>query len=93
MEIPSSRTDHWEDHHKFAARKGMPPQLMRDVSVQTLTENGWRTVARCTGNWRRLLERSAGESVTATALRLVCEKTWGDERAHLFEVRVYRQHR
>lgn len=93
MEIPSSRTDHWEDHHKFAARKGMPPQLMRDVSVQALTENGWRTVARCTGNWRRLLELSAGEAVTATALRLVCEKTWGDERAHLFEVRVYRQHR
>lgn len=93
MEIPSSRTDHWKDHHKFAARKGMPPQLMRDVSVQALTENGWRTVARCTGNWRRLLELSAGEAVTATALRLVREKTWGDERAHLFEVRVYRQHR
>ena len=66
MEIPSSRTDHWEDHHKFAARKGMPPQLMRDVSVQALTENGWQTVARCTGNWR-LLELSAGEAVTATA--------------------------
>ena len=71
----------------------MPPQLMRDVSVQTLGADGWHTVARCTGNWRRLLELHTDGAVTAAALRLVCEKTWGDERAHLFEVRVYRQHR
>lgn len=89
MELPSSHAHRWDEHHKFTPRAGMPPQLMRRFRLEVPGPEGWHTVARCKENWQRMVRLDTGKPVTATAVRLVCEETWGDERAHLFEMRVY----
>ena len=66
---------------------------MRNLRLDVLTAEGWRTAARRDENCQRLVRLETDGPVTARALRVVCEATWGDERAHLFEVRAYRQHR
>lgn len=92
LELPSSHPGRWDEHHKFAPRAGMPPQLMRRFRLEALLGGSWQTVARCAENWQRLVRLETGAPVTAAAVRLVCEATWGDERAHLFEIRVYWEH-
>lgn len=89
MELPSSRAAHWDEHHKYAPRAGMPPQLARAFHLDALTEAGWKTVLKETENWRRLAVLRTEGPVTARAVRLVIDAAWGDERAHVYELRLY----
>lgn len=90
MEIPSSHAGRWEEHHKFAPRTGMPPQLMRTFRLEAWQEGEWRTVARCSENWRRNVVLLLEHPIITNRMRLVCEANWGNPRAHLFQIRVYK---
>lgn len=89
MELPSSRAAHWDEHHKYAPRTGMPPQLARAFHLEALTAKGWETVLQETENWRRMAVLRTAAPVTARAVRLVVDATWGDGRAHVYELRLY----
>ena len=90
MEIPSSRAAHWEDSHLYAPRRGMPPQLVKAFRLQVLDREGrWKTVWQQEDNYQRMVDVTLPEAVTATALRVLLDETWGDRSPALYGLRAY----
>jgi hypothetical protein len=59
--------------------KPMPAPLPRDVRLERLQpDGGWAVVSRITDNERRCVLWTLPEPVTATALRVVLERPWGE---------------
>lgn len=90
-EIASSRTECWAEDHRFIARDGMPPELLRDFRLQARIDGSWHTLAEVTDNWHRMAVLQPDDTVKADAVRITCLKNWGAAPAQLFEIRVYRQ--
>jgi hypothetical protein len=65
------------------------PELVRDYRLEGLTEQGWRTLHRETGNHKRLRVHKLEQPEAITALRLVVESTNGSPYAQVVEIRVY----
>lgn len=65
------------------------PELVRDYRLEGLTEQGWRTLHRETGNRKRLRVHRLERPEAITALRLVVESTNGSPYAQVVEIRVY----
>jgi hypothetical protein len=65
------------------------PELVRDYRLEGLTEQGWRTLHRETGNRKRLRVHKLEQPEAITALRLVVESTNGSPYAQVVEIRVY----
>jgi hypothetical protein len=86
-EIPSSRADTWDENHKFAARTGQPPELVRAYSI-LLSDDGenWRKVFEEPENWRRMAVIRLENAQKASRMRIVFPDAG---RAELFEIRVY----
>ena len=61
---------------------GLPASLVKDFRIEAETDGEWRVIARVENNKQRLVRLPV--SATATALRLVCESTYGASDAHLF---------
>jgi hypothetical protein len=67
----------------------LPPQLIRRFRVEAQDSNGtWQVVAHETDNHQRLVRLPLG--VTAQALRIVPEATWGADAARIFSVDILR---
>ncbi len=61
---------------------GLPASLVKDFRIEVEVDGKWKTAARVTSNRQRLARVSL--DLSANAVRLVCESTWGAEDAHLF---------
>lgn len=90
-ELTSSHTDHWDEAHKFAARSGMPAQLVRNFRLEACRDGVWQTLARVQDNWRRLYALALEAPVTADALRVTVTRTWGEAHAHICRLAAYRR--
>lgn len=78
MELTSSRCETWDPHHHYAARRGMPPQLVRDYRLTVRGPEGERTVAEVSGNnQRRRFHRF--EPIMCTELALRVTATYGGD--------------
>ena len=78
MELTSSRCETWDPHHHYAARRGMPPQLVRDYRLTVRGPEGERTVAEVSGNnQRRCFHRF--EPIMCTELALRVTATYGGD--------------
>jgi hypothetical protein len=68
----------------------LPLQLIRQYRVEAQDADGrWRVVARETENHQRLVRLPLG--LTARALRVIPEATWGAEVARIFSIDVLRE--
>lgn len=78
MELTSSRCETWDPHHHYAARRGMPPQLVRDYRLTVRGPEDERTVAEVSGNnQRRCFHRF--EPIMCTELALRVTATYGGD--------------
>jgi len=68
--------------------RGPQPETVRDYAVAVETRDGWVEVARVTGNYQRRRVHDF-DCLTASAVRVTCEATNGDQQARIFEVRAY----
>ena len=66
-------------------RVEMPSEMARDfiVQVRVPAKKTWVTVAQVKDNYKRLVKLSL-DPVQTDAVRIVVEKTWGAEKAHIF---------
>lgn len=86
-ELPSSRAKYWQESHHFVPRTDMPPALIRNAAVLALGENGaWKEIGRLRDNCQRLVVLDV--SVSAQAIRLQVEQTWGGAPA-VYHIGVY----
>jgi hypothetical protein len=68
----------------------VPEQMIRNYRVEAQDGDGrWQVVARETDNSQRLVRLPLG--LTAKAIRLVPETTWGAKEARIFSVDVLRE--
>ncbi len=64
------------------------PETVRDYRIEAEADGAWQEVVSVTGNYqRRRVHKFAARQ--ATALRVTCEATNGDDQARIFEVRAY----
>lgn len=68
----------------------VPPELIRQFTVDVRRQGRWETVATVDNNLRRRVQVTFPE-VAATAMRLRLNQTWGDENVRLYELRCYGQ--
>jgi len=67
----------------------MPAALVRRYRLEGLVGEEWKELAAADENiLRHVIHRFSRKKLSA--LRLVCEETWGDPSARLFEIRAYR---
>lgn len=68
----------------------VPPEMLRQYRVEAQGNDGrWQVVARETDNCQRLVRLPLG--ITAGALRVTPESTWGATEARIFSVDVLRE--
>lgn len=89
-EIPSSCGQRWDESHKFVLRKGMPPQLAKELLVDVFEDGQWKRLAEVSNNWQRMIVLGFDERISAKKLRITVSRTWGDPRAHLYQISVYK---
>ncbi|MCL1888785.1 MAG: hypothetical protein FWF96_07955, partial [Kiritimatiellaeota bacterium] len=61
---------------------GLPASLVKDFRIEVERGGKWEVFTRVQGNRQRLARLPLG--VSASAVRLVCESTYGADDAHLF---------
>ena len=67
-------------------RKDMPPMLVREFHVDALKNGNWETIVREKDVHCRMFRKN-WEPMTVSAVRLVIDDVWGNEKkAHLFTV-------
>lgn len=64
-------------------RKAMPQMMAKSFRIDAFVDGEWHTVFNEPLNILRF-RRISFKSVTASALRLVVDETWGDSKAHIF---------
>lgn len=90
IELPSSHARNWEQSHRFAARCGMPPQLIRDMVLTARRGDGQTvTLTALHEQHQRLIVLRLPEPVLLTRLRLESMRTWGDLPPAVYQIRVY----
>ena len=66
----------------------IPPELIKNLSVEVRVKGKWQEVATVENNMTRLVKIPFSE-VKTTAVRLKLKDTWGAENIRLYEVRCY----
>ena len=66
----------------------MPPELVRDYTLDVRTDGGWKTVAAVRDNALRHRIHVFGPQ-TADAVRVTVGRTWGDPLSRILEIRAY----
>lgn len=61
----------------------MPSKMARDFRIQVLQKKEWVTVYECKDNYRRLVKADF-EPVGTKAVRIIVDRTWGADQAHIF---------
>ncbi len=90
QEIPSSCGQRWDESHKFALRSTMPPQLIRAFSIDIFEDGQWKKLAEVSNNWQRMIVLGFEKEILAQKLRVTVNQTWGNNRAHLYQISVYK---
>ena len=70
-------------------RVQVPPMMTRDWHIDVRVKTGrksyeWKTVYTEKDNWNRLRKVSFEPQSAVYGIRLVVDKTWGAEKAHVF---------
>lgn len=89
-ELCSSRASEWAAHHKFAARDGMPPMLIKEIEVWGLAagENEKKLLSVCKGNTKRHVRiRFAPQIVEELEICFIAD--YGSGAAEVFDVRFF----
>ncbi|MEA3400191.1 MAG: FAD-dependent oxidoreductase [Armatimonadota bacterium] len=68
--------------------RGPQPECVRDYRLEVERHEGWVPVAHVSGNYQRRRVHDF-ECVMASAVRITCEATNGDDQARIFELRAY----
>ena len=90
MELPSSHTRHWEKSHLFAARTGMPPQLIKELALTAELETGETVcLAELHEQHQRLVTVPLPQTVRIRALRVTVRQTWGGLSPVLYKISVF----
>ena len=90
MEIPSSHASHWEKSHFFAARKGMPAQLVKGLRLTAETESSEIVqVVQLDEQHQRLVTIRLPEARKVKALRVDLLETWGGEPPAIYRIRIF----
>lgn len=92
LELNSSRASSWSEHHKFAPRTKMPPQLVRNFQILGRTDKNaeFELLAERTENWKRKVAIKLPKPVQIQELKVVILSTYGAKRSEVFEIRVYK---
>ena len=69
------------------SRAVMPPMLARRFRIEVCKAGEWSVCHKADENFSRVC-RISFESAEIDAIRLVVEKTWGGEKAHVFGIDV-----
>ena len=94
MELPSSRARHWEKSHLFAARTGMPPQLIKELALTAELETGETVkLAELHDQHQRLISVQLPQAVRIRALRVTVRQTWGGLPPVLYKISVFKSSR
>lgn len=89
MELPSSHPDEWADSHLFAARKEMPPKLIKSFQISCETDEGEKCMIYAEkNNYQRLVIIRLKEAVYCKELCIECGETWGGIAA-IYGIRIY----
>ena len=78
MEIPSSHCEHWDAHHQFTPRQGMPRNLVRDYRLYAVCGTSKVLLEEVTGNIQRRRTHSFSP-ILATELILEISATYGGD--------------
>ena len=89
-EIPSSCGTRWDDSHRFSSRQGMPPQLVRDLQVEVFADGKWSCIHKVRNNWQRMVILDSDEKCKAEKVKITVNRTWGDPRAQLYQINIYK---
>ena len=90
MELPSSHASHWEKSHLFAARTGMPPQLIKELALTAELETGETVcLAELHEQHQRLVSVQLPQTVRIRALRVTVRQTWGGLSPVLYKISVF----
>ena len=90
MELPSSHASHWEKSHFFAARQGMPPQLVKELALTVELENGETVkLTELHDMHQRLIIVKLPQTLRLCALRAELRETWGGRPPVIYGIRVY----
>ncbi|MBI5094731.1 MAG: FAD-dependent oxidoreductase [Candidatus Hydrogenedentes bacterium] len=77
-----------EDAAYLPQTRGAQPETVSDYVIEVKAAEGWREVARGTGNYLRLV-RHEWAPIETSAIRLRVLKTNGDPLARVYEIRCY----
>ena len=80
FKVRGKRMRKLEETDELAA---MPAKMARDFHVEVLQGKEWVTVYSATDNYRRLVKADFAP-VKTKAVRLVVDKVWGADEAHIF---------
>ena len=90
MELPSSHASHWEKSHQFAVRTGMPPQLVRELTLTAELETGETVrLANLHGQHQRLITVHLPEMPRLRALRITVRQTWGGLPPVIYKISIF----
>lgn len=67
---------------------GVPPELVKKLSVEVRVKGQWKEVATVDDNISRKVKIQF-ETVKTSAVRVKLQETWGDENVRLYEIRCY----
>ncbi len=68
--------------------QGLPPEILKSVSVEAFIDGAWKEIAKKDNNIHRLIQLNFA-TIKTDALRINLLETWGKESIKLFEVRSY----
>lgn len=89
MELPSSHASHWEKSHRFAVRTGMPPQLVRELTMTAELESGETArLAELQEQHQRLVIVRLPEAPRLRRLRMEIRQTWGGAAPAIYRISV-----
>lgn len=87
-ELPSSVNNSGNPHHGFAKRDGAAKELVKDFDIFVLEDGEEKKAAEIRDNYLRLCVVDIPK-IKTEAVKIVFRKTWGSDRAEVFEVRIY----
>lgn len=79
---------HKDPEKNFNQVPGVPPELLKNLTVEARVNGAWVEVAKVNDNITRLIKMKF-PTVKASAVRIKLIDTWGAENIELFEVRCY----
>ena len=68
--------------------QGLPPEILKSVSVEAFIDGAWKEIAKKDNNIHRLIQLNFA-TIKTDALRINLLETWGKESIKIFEVRTY----